>query len=159
MSREFTHFDESGRARMVNVGEKKSTSRTAIARGAIYMNEETFTKIKNNEMSKGDVLGVAQVAGITGAKKAWDIIPMCHPLFLSGINISFKFCENNCKIEIESTVSIDSKTGVEMEALTAVSTAALTIYDMCKAVDKSMQIGEIRLVKKTGGLSGDVINE
>lgn len=150
---EFTHFNEYGKAKMVDVSEKNETKRVAIAKGSIKMKPETIKMIKNNKMKKGDVLSVAQIGGITGAKKTWDIIPMCHNIFLTGSDIKFTVLEE--EIEVEATVSTVGKTGVEMEALTAVSTAMLTIYDMCKAVDKDMVIGNIRVMKKIGGKSGE----
>lgn len=150
---EFTHFNEYGKAKMVDVSEKNETKRVAIAKGSIKMKPETIEMIKDNKMKKGDVLSVAQIGGITGAKKTWDIIPMCHNIFLTGSDIKFTVLEN--EIEVEATVSTVGKTGVEMEALTAVSTAMLTIYDMCKAVDKDMVIGNIRVMKKIGGKSGE----
>lgn len=148
---DFTHFNDKGLARMVDVSEKKETERCAIARGFIKMNPETIKKVTDGKMKKGNVLSVAQVGGICGAKKTWDLIPMCHNILLTGADIDFKI--ENDRIWIEATVKTTGKTGVEMEALTAVSVAALTIYDMCKAVDKYMEIGEIKLVKKTGGKS------
>lgn len=150
---EFTHFNEYGKAKMVDVSEKNETKRVAIAKGSIKMKPETIKMIKDNKMKKGDVLSVAQIGGITGAKKTWDIIPMCHNIFLTGSDIKFTVLED--EIEVEATVSTVGKTGVEMEALTAVSTAMLTIYDMCKAVDKDMVIGNIRVMKKIGGKSGE----
>ncbi|WP_250673597.1 cyclic pyranopterin monophosphate synthase MoaC [Paraclostridium ghonii] len=150
---EFTHFNEYGKAKMVDVSEKNETKRVAVAKGNIKMKPETIKMIKDNKMKKGDVLSVAQIGGITGAKKTWDIIPMCHNIFLTGSDIKFTVLED--EIEVEATVSTVGKTGVEMEALTAVSTAMLTIYDMCKAVDKDMVIGNIRVMKKIGGKSGD----
>lgn len=148
---DFTHFNDKGLARMVDVSEKKETERCAIARGFIKMNPETIKKVTDGKMKKGNVLSVAQVGGICGAKKTWDLIPMCHNILLTGADIDFKI--ENDRIWIEATIKTTGKTGVEMEALTAVSVAALTIYDMCKAVDKYMEIGEIKLVKKTGGKS------
>lgn len=147
-----THFNESGRAHMVEVGEKEDTNRTAIARGRITMKQETLNRIKEGLIKKGDVLSVAQIAGIMGAKKTSDIIPMCHNIFLTGANLSFNFISNG--VEVEAEVKTTGKTGVEMEALTAVSIACLTIYDMCKAIDKDMIIDDIKLIKKTGGKSG-----
>lgn len=149
---EFTHFNESGRAHMVEVSNKDDTDRVAMARGKIKMNRTTIEKIREGLIKKGDVLSVAQVGGIMGAKKTSDIIPMCHNIFISGADIRFNILEDS--IEIESEVKTVGKTGIEMEALTAVSVAALTIYDMCKAIDKGMVIDEIRLVKKDGGRSG-----
>lgn len=154
---EFTHINAEGRAKMVDVGEKAFTDRTAIARGEILMNPETIEKIKKGAMKKGDVIGVAQIAGITGAKKTWELIPMCHNIFISGCDMDFTVKED--RVEITATLSTNGQTGIEMEALTAVSLAALTIYDMCKAVDKTMKIQNIRLLKKTGGRSGDWILE
>lgn len=149
-----THFNEQGRARMVDVSDKQATLRTALAETTVRMREETLSLIKTGGIAKGDVMAVAQVAGVMAAKKTSDWIPMCHPLALTGVDISFG---NNGKDElyIQATVRIDGKTGVEMEALTAVSAAALTVYDMCKATDKGMEIGPTRLVMKTGGKSGD----
>ena len=148
---EFTHFNENGRARMVDVSEKNETQRKAIARGYIKMSASTIETIKNGKFKKGDVLSVAQVGGICGAKKTWDLIPMCHNILLTGADINFKLEED--RVWIEATVKTTGKTGVEMEALTAVSIAGLTIYDMCKAIDKYMVIGDIKLVSKTGGKS------
>lgn len=152
---EFTHFNEYGKAKMVDVSGKNETKRVAIAKGSIKMNPKTIEMIKNNQMKKGDVLSVAQIGGITGAKKTWDIIPMCHNIFLTGSDIKFNILED--EIEVEATISTVGKTGVEMEALTAASVAMLTIYDMCKAVDKEMVIGNIRVMKKIGGKSGEYI--
>jgi cyclic pyranopterin phosphate synthase len=154
---EFTHFNEHGRAHMVNVSDKDETKRTAIARGTIKMRKETVDLIRDGLIKKGDVLSVAQVGGIMGVKRTSDLIPMCHNIFITGSDIKFNVLEN--EIEIEAIVSTVGKTGVEMEALTAVTTAALTIYDMCKAVDKDMVIDNVRLVKKTGGKSGDYVRE
>ncbi|GAA0079111.1 cyclic pyranopterin monophosphate synthase MoaC [Clostridium sp. CTA-5] len=154
---EFTHFNEDGRAHMVNVNEKNNTNRVAIATGSIKLKKETVDLIKNGKIKKGDVLSVAQVAGIMGVKRTSDLIPMCHNIFITGADIKFEVLEDEIKIQAE--VSTVGKTGVEMEALTAVSTAALTIYDMCKAVDKGMEIGNITLIKKTGGKSGDYIKK
>ena len=153
----FTHFNESGRAHMVEVSEKDDTKRVAIARGIIKMKTETLNMIKEGLIKKGDVLSVAQVGGIMGSKKTSDLIPMCHNIFISGSDIRFNILDD--AIEIESEVKTIGKTGVEMEALTAVSMAALTIYDMCKAIDKDMVIGDIRLIKKTGGKSGEYIRQ
>lgn len=154
---ELTHFNENGKAKMVDVSEKNDTKRTAIARGSIKMNPNTIEVIKQGKIKKGDVLSVAQIGGIMGAKKTWDLIPMCHNIFLSGADINFNVLED--KVEIEATVSTIGKTGVEMEALTAVSMAALTIYDMCKAIDKDMVIENIRLIKKVGGKSGEYVRK
>ena len=152
-----THFNESGRARMVDVGSKDDTKRLAIARGKIWMQEETIRRIREGKIKKGDVLSVAQIAGIMGAKNTSNLIPMCHNIFITGSDIDFEIQEDG--VVIEAQLSTIGKTGIEMEALTAVSLAALTIYDMCKAIDKEMRIGDIRLVKKTGGKSGDYILE
>ena len=156
---EFTHFNEQGRARMVDVGEKGSSHRTAIARAVVQVNRGTFLLIQSGGMKKGDVLGVAQIAGIMGAKKTSDLIPMCHPIMINGVNLSLSLQEESNTIEIEAAVSCDGKTGVEMEALTAVSVAALTVYDMCKAVQKDIEIKQIHLVEKTGGVHGDFRRE
>ena len=155
---EFTHFNEAGRSKMVDVSEKRSTERVAVAKGAITMKKETLQKVIAGQMKKGDVLGVAQIAGIMGVKRTADLIPMCHNIFISGSDIDFEIDEPNSRILIEATVKNTGQTGVEMEALTAVSVAALTIYDMCKAVDKEMTIEAIYLAKKTGGKSGEFIN-
>ena len=156
---DFTHFNEHGRAKMVDVGEKPISNRTAIAAGRVLVNEETFALIRSGGMKKGDVLTVAQIAGVMGAKRTPDIIPMCHPILLSGINLKLWLDETRCSVEIEASVPCDGRTGVEMEALTAVSTAALTVYDMCKAVQKDMCITDIRLLQKTGGVHGDFTRE
>ena len=152
---DFTHFNEEGRAKMVDVGEKPESRRTAIAAARVLVSRETFALIKSGGMKKGDVLTVAQIAGVMGAKRTPDLIPMCHPVIIDGIDLSLHLDETRCSVEIEATVSCDGRTGVEMEALTAVSTAALTVYDMCKAVQKDMVISDIRLLKKTGGVHGD----
>lgn len=151
---EFTHINEEGRAKMVDVSDKADTAREALAAGEIYMKKETLVKIKEGSIKKGNVLSVAQVGGIMGAKSTSQLIPMCHPIFLSGCNISFIMDYENCKIDIMAKANTVGKTGVEMEALAAVVVAALTIYDMCKAVDKDMVIGDIRLLRKSGGKSG-----
>ncbi len=147
-----THFDESGRARMVDVGEKESTKRVAIATGRIAMAPETATIIKEGRAAKGDVLGVAQVAAIMAAKKTHELVPMCHPLLLTRIEVAFTV--EDAAVTISARVETRGQTGVEMEALTAVSVAALTVYDMVKAIDRSMTIGEIQLEHKEGGRSG-----
>ena len=152
---DLTHFNEQGRARMVDVTEKAVTHRVAVAAGEIRMAPETLQKVREGTLKKGDVLAVAQVAGIQAAKHNWELIPMCHPLPLTGIDIAFHLSDNPCMVEIQATVSCTGATGVEMEALTAVSVAALTIYDMCKAVQKDMRITNIRLLEKSGGKSGD----
>ena len=152
---DFTHFNESGRAKMVDVSEKSETSRTAVAAGRVRMNRETFELVKSGGMKKGDVLGAAQIAGIMAAKRTPDLIPMCHTLLLSGVDMAFELNDADCAVDITATVRCQGVTGVEMEALTAVSVAALTVYDMCKAVQKDMEITDIRLLSKSGGKSGD----
>ena len=152
---DFTHFNEQGRAKMVDVGEKSVTVRTAVAAGRVLVNRQTFDLIKSGGMKKGDVLTVAQVAGVMGAKRTPDLIPMCHPILIDGIDLELHLDEVRCSVEITASVSCAGRTGVEMEALTAVSTAALTVYDMCKAVQKDMIISEICLLQKTGGVHGD----
>jgi cyclic pyranopterin phosphate synthase len=149
---ELTHINVQGRAKMVDVSEKEDTKRVAVAFGKINMKPETLMKIKNQEIKKGDVLGVAQVAAIMAAKRTFETIPMCHPLFLTGADVDFKLVDDG--IEIRMTVSTTGKTGVEMEALNGVSAAALTIYDMCKAIDRAMCIESICLLEKDGGRSG-----
>ena len=152
---ELTHFNEQGRARMVDVTEKAVTHRTAIAIGEIHMAPETLARIRSGTLKKGDVLAVSQIAGIQAAKHTWELIPMCHPLPLTGIDIAFHLSDEPCMVEIRATVRCTGVTGVEMEALTAVSAAALTIYDMCKAVQKDLRITNLRLLSKSGGTSGD----
>lgn len=152
--RRLTHLDESGKARMVDVTVKPSTRREAAARGSVIMNAETLRLVKESQIEKGDVLGVARLAGIMAAKKTSEVIPLCHPLQITSVSVEFGFDETASKIFIESRVRTAGRTGVEMEALTAVSAAALTIYDMCKAVDKEMIISDIFLVEKKGGKSG-----
>lgn len=151
---ELTHFNETGRAKMVDVTEKDETRRTAVAIGKVTMQPATLALIQQGGIAKGDVLGVAQVAGVMAAKRTWELIPMCHPLLLTGVDLSFTINSEACSVEIAATVSTTGKTGVEMEALTAVSAAALTIYDMCKAVDRGMTIESIYLQAKSGGKSG-----
>jgi molybdenum cofactor biosynthesis protein MoaC len=151
---ELTHINEEGRAKMVDVSEKVDTVREAVAIGYVSMKKETLEKIKEGTISKGDVLAVAQVGGIMGAKNTPQIIPMCHPIMISGCDINFKMDFENNRVEIVATTKTVGKTGIEMEALTAVTTAALTIYDMCKAIDREMIINNIMLVKKSGGKSG-----
>ena len=152
---DFTHFDGAGRARMVDVGQKDASPRRAVAAGRVLVNRATFDLIRGGGAKKGDVLTVAQVAGIMGAKRTPDLIPMCHPIPLDGVDLSLSLDEARLSVEIIATVHVDGRTGVEMEALTAVSVAALTVYDMCKAVQKDMVISDIRLLKKTGGVHGD----
>ncbi|MBC6679933.1 cyclic pyranopterin monophosphate synthase MoaC [Zhenpiania hominis] len=154
---DFSHFNEDGRARMVDVGGKDVTKRTAVAVGRVLVNRECFDLIKSGGMKKGDVLGTAQIAGIMGAKKTSEVIPMCHPIMINGANITFHLNEEDLAVEIQSEVKCSGVTGVEMEALTAVSIAALTVYDMCKAVQKDMVIDQIHLVSKSGGKSGDFV--
>ena len=154
-----THFNEDGRAKMVDVSDKQVTVREAVAGGTVLVNAETYALIAAGKMKKGDVLAVAQVAGIMAAKSTPDIIPMCHPISITGVDISFEQNETRHSIDIKATVRCKGETGVEMEALTAVSAAALTIYDMCKAVQKDIKITNIRLLKKTGGKSGDFTGE
>ena len=155
---EFTHFDSRGNTWMVDVSEKADTSRTAIARGSIFMSEECFEKVSSGDMKKGDVLGVARVAGIMGAKRCSELIPLCHNLNLTKLEVDFELVRERREIKASCLAKTTGKTGVEMEALTGVSVALLTIYDMCKAVDKSMEIGEIYLEQKTGGKSGEFRN-
>ncbi|MGB9714932.1 MAG: cyclic pyranopterin monophosphate synthase MoaC [Thermodesulfovibrionales bacterium] len=150
----FSHLDKKGRAKMVDVSEKKITKREAVASGSVYMKIETIKLIKDRKLPKGDVFAVAKVAGIMAAKKTSEIIPMCHPLNITLVDINFDLDEKENKVNIESHVKVTGQTGVEMEALTAVSVAALTIYDMCKAVDKEMIISDIMLIEKKGGRSG-----
>lgn len=156
---DFSHFNDYGHAKMVDVSAKNDTVRTAIAAGRVRVNAETFELIKTGGVKKGDVLGTAQIGGIMGAKKTPDIIPMCHPIMLSGVDIEFTMNEELCSVDILATANCTGATGVEMEALTAVTVACLTVYDMCKAVQKDMQITDIRLLRKTGGKSGDFINK
>ena len=149
-----THFDKKGRAKMVDVSEKKETMREAVVRGSIFMNPKTFKSIMSGKIGKGDVLAVAKVAGIMAAKKTSEIIPMCHPLNLSHIEINFYPSKEESRIDIEAKVKIKAQTGVEMEGFVAVATAGLTIYDMCKAIDRGITFSNIHLIKKTGGKSG-----
>jgi cyclic pyranopterin phosphate synthase len=155
MSRDLTHFDERGDAVMVDVGAKPETERVAVAGGAIAMRPETLALIREGGVKKGDVLGVARLAGIMGAKRTPDLIPLCHPLMLSAVEIGLTLEDEPPRVEITATCRLTGRTGVEMEALTAVAVAALTIYDMCKSVDRSMSIGGIRLLRKSGGRSGE----
>ena len=156
---EFTHLDEKGRAKMVDVTAKESTLREAVAQGKVLMNPNTVTAIDQGEMRKGDVFGVARIAGIMAAKKTSDIIPMCHPLELTGINIDFSSNIEKGEITIKATVKTVGKTGVEMEAMTAVSAAALTIYDMCKSADRGIILSDIKLMTKHGGKSGTFVRK
>ena len=149
-----SHLDKNGKAQMVDVSGKPATERLAVATASVSMKKETLVLIKDSKVSKGAVLGVARVAGIMAAKKTHELVPLCHPLNISSVNIDFGIDSKNCRITIESRVKTTGGTGVEMEALTAVAVAALTLYDMCKAVDKGMVISEIMLVEKRGGRSG-----
>ena len=159
MPKKLTHVDAQGRARMVDVGHKPDTARTAIARGEVHMKSETLRLIRAGQMKKGDVLTIAQIAGITAAKRTSDLIPLCHPLPLSKIDVDLALDDSLPGVVITATAKTVGKTGVEMEALTAVSVAALTVYDMAKAAEKTMRIQNIRLLEKHGGQSGDVVNE
>ncbi len=152
---EFTHFDDMGNARMVDVGDKTPNRRTAVAAGRVYVNHETFDLIRSGGVKKGDVLTIAQIAGIMGAKRTSELIPLCHPLTFDAVDVQVRLDDARCCVEITASVSCVGRTGVEMEALTAVSAAALTVYDMCKAVQRDITIGDIRLLKKTGGTHGD----
>lgn len=154
---EFTHYNESGRARMVDISEKNETSRTAVAQSIVHLSNELYEAIEKQQLKKGDPLHTAQLAGIMGAKKTADLIPMCHPIALQGTDLTFAYhqVEEGWELHILATVKCKGNTGVEMEALTAATTAALTFYDMCKAVDKGMIIKETKLLRKTGGKSGD----
>jgi cyclic pyranopterin phosphate synthase len=159
MTEKLTHLDEQGRARMVDVGHKPDTERIAIARGEIHMKKQTLDLIRAGQIKKGDVLTVAQVAGISASKRTSELIPLCHPLPLTKVDVDLALNDSLPGVVITATVKTTGKTGVEMEALTAVSVAALTVYDMAKAAEKTMRIQNIRLVEKHGGQSGDVINE
>lgn len=154
-----THLDEHGRARMVDVSDKPDTPRTASARGEIHMKKETLELIRAGQMKKGDVLTVAQIAGIAASKRTSDLIPLCHPLPLSKVDVELELDDSLPGVIVTATAKVTGKTGVEMEALTAVSVAALTVYDMAKAAEKTMRIQNIRLIEKRGGTSGDVVNE
>lgn len=156
---DFTHFNNNGHARMVDVGAKKDTERIAIAQAMVRMQPATLAAIKSGGIKKGDVLGVAQVAGIMGAKQTAHLIPMCHPLMLSSVNITFEMDEKNSSITIQCQVKTTGKTGVEMEAISGASIAAMTIYDMSKAIDRWMEITDIKLLEKAGGKSGHVVRE
>ena len=156
---QLSHLDEQGRARMVDVSEKAITSRVAVARGVIRMQPKTLALILDKKIEKGDVFSVARVAGIMAAKKTSELIPMCHPLNITSVKIELTPKQKPARVDIEASVRVSGKTGVEMEAMTAVAVAGLTIYDMCKAVDRGMTIGEIRLVEKSGGKSGSFIRK
>jgi cyclic pyranopterin phosphate synthase len=159
MPTKLTHVDDAGRAHMVDVGDKPDTDRTAVARGEVHMKPETLALIRAGQMKKGDVLTVAQVAGVMAAKRTSELIPLCHPLPLTSIDVQLSLDEALPGVQIAATARTTGKTGVEMEALTAVSVAALTVYDMAKAAEKTMRIQNVRLVEKHGGRSGDVVNE
>ena len=154
-----THVDESGKARMVDVAQKPETERVAVAKGSVVMRPETLELIRANGLEKGDVLGVARVAGILGAKNTWQLVPLCHPVPLDQVSIDFELDVQRNVVEITATAKTTARTGVEMEALTAVSVAGLTIYDMCKSVDRGMRVDAVRLVRKSGGMSGDMVLE
>lgn len=159
MTETLSHIDENGKARMVDVSEKNETVRIAVAQGEIKMKRTTLELIRSGVMKKGDVLTVAQIAGIQAAKRTFELIPLCHPLPISQVKVDLQLDDNLPGVQITATVKVTGKTGVEMEALTAVSVAALTIYDMAKAVEKTMKIQNIRLIEKHGGRSGDIVNE
>lgn len=159
MENKLTHFDDKGNAIMVDVSDKDITERVAIAKGKIFVNDAVMSAIINDQVEKGDVLGVARVAGIMACKRTSDLIPMCHPLMITKCTIDFNINRDENYIEVKCLAKVNGKTGVEMEALTGVNIALLTIYDMCKAIDKKMEIGSIYLEKKTGGKSGEFINE
>jgi cyclic pyranopterin phosphate synthase len=150
-----THFDAKGDAVMVDVSAKPVTDRIAVAGGSITMQPDTLARIKQGQIAKGDVLAVARLAGIMAAKRTGDLIPLCHPLGLDGVSLDFTLDEQRSAVDIQAICRVHGRTGIEMEALTAVSIAALTIYDMCKAIDRAMRIGDIRLLRKSGGKSGD----
>ena len=155
---DFTHFDEQGASRMVNVGGKQPTQRVARASACVVMLPQTLEKITSKDLSKGDVIEVARLAGIMATKQTGNLIPLCHPIGVDGVELDFKL-ESPDRIRIEATVSVFARTGVEMEAMTAVSVAALTIYDMCKAIDRGMTISEVQLIEKLGGKSGHFVRD
>ena len=159
MEKDFTHFDDRGKPKMVNVGDKPVTHRTARAGARVLVNEDTFALIASGGMKKGDVLTVAQLAGIMGAKRTPDLIPLCHPVAISGIEVQLTLNQGVCAVDVEASVTCDGQTGVEMEALTAAAVAALTVYDMCKAVQRDVRITDICLLDKTGGVHGDYHGE
>jgi cyclic pyranopterin phosphate synthase len=159
LSQPLSHLDDSGRARMVDVSAKADTVREAVARGSVRMMPETLALIASGGVEKGDVIAIARLAGVMAAKRTHELIPLCHPLLLTDIDVQIAPNEEQSSLDIEATVRSTGKTGVEMEALTAVSVAALTVYDMCKAVDRGMRIERVRLARKTGGKSGDIILE
>lgn len=159
MAKQLTHLDEAGRARMVDIGAKDESERTAIAKGEVQMDRATLALIRSGDLKKGDLLAVAQVAGIMAAKRTWELIPLCHPLPLTKVEVELALDDELPGVLITAMAKTIAKTGVEMEALTAVSVAALTVYDMAKAADKNMHIRNIRLTEKHGGRSGDIVNE
>jgi cyclic pyranopterin phosphate synthase len=159
MARRLSHLDESGRPRMVDITAKPDTARQAIAKGSIYMKPDTLALIRTGQVAKGDVLSVAQVAGVMAAKKTHELIPLCHPLLLTDIDVQLQPDEKKSALHITASVRTTGRTGVEMEALTAVAVAALTVYDMCKAVDRGMRIEGVRLTRKSGGKSGEIVLE
>jgi cyclic pyranopterin phosphate synthase len=159
MTGKLSHLDSQGRARMVDISEKPDSARFAVAKGEVRMEKATLALIRDGQMKKGDVLGIAEVAGVMAAKRTSELIPLCHPLALSQVEVDLDLDEALPGVVITATVKTTGKTGVEMEALTAVAVAALTVYDMAKAAEKTMRIGNIRLVEKHGGRSGDVVNE
>jgi cyclic pyranopterin phosphate synthase len=159
MTGKLSHLDSQGRARMVDVSEKLDTARLAVAKGEVRMEKATLALIREGQMKKGDVLGIAEVAGVMAAKRTSELIPLCHPLVLTKVEVDLELDEALPGVVITATVKTTGKTGVEMEALTAVAVAALTVYDMAKAAEKTMHIGNIRLVEKHGGRSGDIVNE
>ena len=156
---EFTHFDDQGASRMVDVSDKPVTEREAVARGAVFAAPETLAQVEARAFAKGDVLEVARIAGIMGAKRTSNLIPLCHPLSISSVSLDLSVDRDARCVRIEARVRITAQTGVEMEALTAVSVAALTVYDMCKSVDRGMVIGDVRLVRKSGGTSGEYVRD
>ena len=156
---DFTHFNDQGRAKMVDVGEKDVTRRTAVAGARVLVSRDTFDLIRSGGVKKGDVLTVAQVAGIMGAKRTPELIPMCHPVAIDGVDLKLTLDEERCSVEIRAEASCAGRTGVEMEALTAASVAALTVYDMCKAVQRDMVITDVRLLSKSGGVHGDFVRD
>jgi len=156
-NKKLTHLDKNGRPKMVYVGKKQDTDREAVASGKIFLSKETFERLEKGDLKKGDVLSTAQIAGIMSAKKTSEIIPMCHNIFITGVEIEFNLNKEENSVEITGRATTTGKTGIEMESLTSVSVAALTIYDMCKAVDKKMVISDIKLLKKSGGKSGTYI--
>jgi len=157
--KKLTHIDENGQARMVDVGAKPESERSAVARGEVILQPATLALLRGGQMKKGDVLGVARVAGIMAAKKAWELIPLCHPIGLTGVTVDLELSDELPGVLIRASARTVGKTGVEMEAITAVSVAALTVYDMVKAVERTAQINNIRLVEKHGGASGDIVTE